>query len=99
LREQLHPLKTTAADLPGLQALLAFVSQQPGDETLGLALAAAVVQALPPQDLHGPAEAVVLDAIGRQAERLGERITRGAGERSRDQTTLTAHLDIAARHG
>jgi hypothetical protein len=99
LREQLHPLQTSAVDLPGLQALLAFVSQQPGDETLGLALAAAVVQALPPQDLHGPAEAVVLDAIGRQAERLGERITRGAGERSRDQTTLTAHLDIAARHG
>jgi len=99
LREQLHPLQTAAADVPGLQALLAFVSQQPGDETLGLALAAAVMQALPAQELHGPAEAAVLDAIARQADRLGERATRGAGERSRDQTTLTAHLDIAARHG
>jgi len=73
LREQLHPLQTSAADVPGLQALLAFVSDQPGAETLGLALAAAVIQALPPQDLQGPAEAAVLDAIGRQADRLARR--------------------------
>lgn len=99
LREQLHPIQTAAADVPGLQALLAFVSDQPGAETLGLALAAAVIQALPPQDLQGPAEAAVLDAIGRQAERLAERASQGAGERSSQQTTLTAHLDIAARHG
>jgi hypothetical protein len=99
LREQLHALHTTAADVPGLAALLAFVSDQPGAETLGLALAAAVIQALPPQDLQGPVEAAVLDAVGRQAERLGERATRGAGERGRDQNALTAHLDIAARQG
>lgn len=98
-QNQLHPLRTTAADVPGLQALLAFVSEQPGAETLGLALAAAAIQALPAQDLHGPAEAAVLDAIGRLAERLGERATRGAGERSRDQAALSAHLDIAARQG
>lgn len=99
LREQLHALQTTAADVPGLTALLAFVSDQPGAETLGLALAAAVIQALPPQELQGPVEAAVLDAIGRQAERLGQRATRGAGERGRDQNALTAHLDIAARQG
>lgn len=99
LREQLHPLQTSAEDVPGLQALLAFVSDQPGAETLGLALAAAVIQALPPQDLQGPAEAAVLDAIGRQADRLAERASQGAGERSSQQTTLTAHLDIAARQG
>ncbi|MCU0763319.1 MAG: hypothetical protein MUF76_10145 [Hydrogenophaga sp.] len=98
-REQLHPLGTAAADAPGLYALLAFVSEQPGAETLGLALAAAVVHALPAQQLNGPMEASVLDAVGRLAERLGARASRGAGSSARAQNTLTAHLDIAARQG
>ena len=98
-REQLHPLGTSALDAPGLLALLSFVSEQPGSETLGMALAAAVVHALPAQQLQGPLEATVLDAVGRQAERLGARASRGAGPNGRAQATLTAHLDIAARQG
>lgn len=98
-RDQLHRLGTAAADAPGLLALLSFVSEQPGAETLGLALAAAAVHALPAQQLQGPVEATVLDAVGRQAERLGARASRGAGPSARAQATLTAHLDIAARQG
>lgn len=98
-RDQLHRLGTTALDAPGLLALLSFVSEQPGAETLGLALAAAAEHALPAQQLQGAVEATVLDAVGRQAERLGERASRGAGPGTRAQATLTAHLDIAARQG
>lgn len=99
LRAQVYPLDTTASGAPGLQTLLGFVSDQPGQEALGLSLAAASIQAMAGQDLQGPAGAAVLDAIARQADRLGERASRGAGERNSEQTRLTAHLDVAARFG
>jgi hypothetical protein len=86
-----------AAEAPQLLALLAFVSEQPGAEPLGLALAAASVQALPAAALQGAQGASVLDAIGRQADRLAERATTGTGRA--DDPLLTAHLDVARRHG
>lgn len=81
-----------------LLALLGFVSEQPGSETLGLALAAAAIQALPAAALQGPDGAHVLDAIGRQADRLAERASQGA-QRPQEQAKLTAHLDVARSHG
>lgn len=97
-RSQLLGVGSGEQAAPELLALLGFVSEQPGSETLGLALAAASIQALPAAALQGPDGARVLDAIGRQAERLAERASQGA-QRSQDRAMLTAHLDVARRHG
>ncbi|MGM9424655.1 hypothetical protein [Hydrogenophaga sp. MI9] len=94
---QLMRVSTDAAETPQLLALMAFVSEQPGSEPLGLALAAAAIQALPAAALQGPQGAAVMDAIGRQAERLAERASSGTGRT--DDPLLTAHLDVARRHG
>lgn len=94
---QLMRVAGDAAEAPQLLALLGLVSEQPGAEPLGLALAAATIQALPAAALQGPQGAAVMDAIGRQAERLAERATAGTGRA--DDPLLTAHLDIARRHG
>lgn len=94
---QLMRVAGDAAEAPQLLALMSFVSEQPGAEPLGLALAAATIQALPAAALQGPPGAAVMDAIGRQAERLAERATTGAGRA--DDPLLTAHLDVARRHG
>ena len=94
---QLMRVGGDAAEAPQLLALLGFVSEQPGAEPLGLALAAATIQALPAAALQGPPGATVMDAIGRQAERLAERATVGTGRA--DDPLLTAHLDVAHRHG
>jgi hypothetical protein len=98
LRSQLLRVDTGEKALPGLLTLLHFVSDQPGSETLGLALAAAAIQAMPPAAIQGEDGADVLDAIGGQAERLAERASRGA-QRVRDQAMLSAHVDLARRHG
>ena len=97
-RGQLLRVATGEKAAPELAALLRFVSEQPGSETLGFALAAAAIQALPTAAIQGPEGANLLDAIGRQAERLGERASRGA-QRVQDQAMLSAHLDLAHRYG
>jgi hypothetical protein len=98
LRSQLLRVGSGEKAAPELLALLGFVSEQPGSETLGLALAVAAIQAMPVAALQGPDGARVLDAIGRQAERLAERASQGA-QRAQDRAQLTAHLDVARRHG
>ena len=97
-RAQLLRVAAGEKAAPELAALLGFVSGQPGSETLGFALAAAAIQAMPAAAIQGPDGAQVLDAIGRQAERLGERASVGA-QRVKDQAMLSAHLDLARRYG
>lgn len=97
-RAQLLRVATGEKSAPELAALLGFVSEQPGSETLGFALAAAAIQAMPAAAIQGPNGAMLLDAIGRQAERLGERASMGA-LRVKDQAMLSAHLDLAHRYG
>ena len=92
-------LSGSTAEAPQLLALLSFVSEQPGAEPLGIALAAASIQALPAAALQGAQGAEVLDAIGRQGERLAERANKGNSAGRPDDPLLTAHMDIARRHG
>ena len=82
---QLRRVALTPEEAPELLAVLRFLVSSPGDEPLGIAFAAAYVEAAPPEALNGPAGAEVLDAFGRLAERLA-RSTR------RD-------LDVATRYG
>jgi len=55
---------------PDLLAVLRFLVASPGNEPLGIAFAAAYVEAAPPEALNGAAGAEVLEAFGTLAERL-----------------------------
>lgn len=97
-RGQLHVLdgNTTANDL---LATLGFVRDLQGAEPLGLALASSFIGLATPEQLRGAAGASALEAIGRLAERLAERASAPPSPRAQDQAALSAHLDVAARHG
>ncbi|GAA6142357.1 hypothetical protein [Hydrogenophaga sp. 5NK40-0174] len=97
--DQVWKLRSGPGATAGLLTLLDYLSDQPGEESLGLSIAAATIQALPPHDLHGTDGAAVLDAIGRQADRLAARANEGVGIRASEQSRVTAHLEGAARHG
>lgn len=78
-----------AGDTTTLLAQLRLTLPQDGGEGLGLALAAAYIQAATPAELAGPAGGEVLDALGR----LGERIAANTGPKR------AGLLDVAARYG
>lgn len=88
------PVSVAATEAPQLLALLAFVSGQPGAEPLGLALAAASIQALPAAALQGAEGAAVFDAVGQLADRLADRANAASAD-----PWLSAHTDVASRHG
>lgn len=81
-----------------LLALVRFLRDAPGSEALGIAFAAAYVQAAPAGVLKGPDGIEALDALGAMADRLARRASAapalGAAARA-----LAAHLEVAARHG
>ncbi|HSV83943.1 MAG TPA: hypothetical protein VLK85_32495 [Ramlibacter sp.] len=85
----------TPQEAPELLAVLRFLREAPGAESLGIAVAAAYLQAAPAETLRGPAGSEALDALGSFADRLAQRASSGAGK----QATLSAHLDVAARYG
>src|SRR3954471_9573209 len=68
---------STAADAPELLAVLRFLREAPGAESLGIGLAAAYLQAAPAETLRGAAGADALDALGTFAERLALRASLG----------------------
>jgi hypothetical protein len=76
----------TPGDAPELLALVRFVRDTAGSETLGIGFAAAYLKAAPAETLRGPDGVEVLDALGTMADRLA---TRGVG----------ASLDVATHYG
>ncbi|MBI3367303.1 MAG: hypothetical protein HY021_02270 [Burkholderiales bacterium] len=79
------------ADAPELLAVLRFVRDTPGAEALGIAYAAAYLQAAPADKI----DAEPFDAIGTMADRLARR----AAFRLGNPTNLAAHLEVAAHYG
>lgn len=83
---------------PELLTVVRFLRGTPGSEALGIAFAAAFVQAAPAEVLQGPDGSEALDAIGTMADRLARRATsdaaKGAGAKA-----IAAHLEIATHHG
>src|SRR6185437_10210821 len=67
---QVRRLALTPQEAPELLAVLRFLVALPGSEPLGIAYAAAYVEAAPAEALNGPAGMEVLDAFGTLAERL-----------------------------
>jgi hypothetical protein len=75
----------TPQEAPELLAVVKFLRATHGSEALGIAFAAAYVEAAPPGALNGAAGIEVLDAFGSLAERLAQR----AG----------ANLDVVSPYG
>jgi hypothetical protein len=82
---------STEADAPQLLAVLRFVRDTPGAESLGVAYAAAYLKAAPASSITAEA----FDALGVMAERLA----RGATIRQGKVDAVSAHMDVAAEYG
>lgn len=85
------------AEAPDLLAVLRFLREAPGAESLGIGIAAAWLQAAPAESVRGLPGADALDALGGFAERLAQRVSDGvpAGR----QTALSAHMEVVGRYG
>ena len=70
---QVRRLSLTPEEAPELLADVKFLRRIPGKEPLGIAFAAAYVEAALPQALNGAGGVEALDAIGTLAERLARR--------------------------
>ncbi|HEX5784677.1 MAG TPA: hypothetical protein VFY35_08115 [Burkholderiaceae bacterium] len=81
------------AHAPELMAVVRFLRDTPGAETLGLAHAAAYLQAAPADAIDGD----VFDALGTMAERLAQRAN--DAKPGHEAQAATAHLDVAASYG
>lgn len=79
------------ADAPGLLAVLRFVRDTPGAESLGIGYAAAYLRAVPAAAL----DAEPFDALGSLADRLARRASAKGGTDQR----LAAQLDAVAAYG
>ena len=75
-----------------LLAVVRFLSDSPGGESLGVAYAAAYLRAAPARDIGSE----VLSLLGRFADRLAHRVS--SARRSNDQA-LAAHLEAVAHYG
>lgn len=82
---QVRRLSLSPEEAPELLAVLKFLRNTPGNETLGIAFAAAYIEAAPPEALRGAAGVEALDAFGTLAERLVRR--------------NRANLDVAVQYG
>lgn len=94
---QLRRTDLSAAEAPELLAVLRFIREAPGAESLGIGVAAAWLQAAPAEVVRGEQGAEALDALGTFADRLAQRASTGAP--AGRQAALSAHLEVAARYG
>ncbi len=96
---QLRRTPLQAVDAPELLAQVRLVQGTPGSEALGIGLAAAYIEAAPAQALQGLAGLEVFDALGTMADRLARRASSGQALGKSAETSLAAHLEVAARYG
>lgn len=99
-QSQVRTTRATPQEAPELLAVLRFVRDTPGSEALGVAYAAAYLQAAP----AGSNTAEAQDALGQMADRLARRATSrqgssaGAAPTAAD-TRLAAQLEAVAAYG
>ena len=89
--ESVHATELTETAAPELLAVLRFLRETPGSETLGISYVAAYLKAVPARSLS----AEPYDAIARMAERLAEEAS-ASSSRSVD---AAAHLEVAEQFG
>lgn len=93
---EIRVLKLDGASAPELLAVLRFLADLPGAESLGIAYGAAYLRALPGQ----PADGEVELALGRFAERLARRASGATGKRAEvanAQVEIARHLGLGFR--
>ncbi|HET7364299.1 MAG TPA: hypothetical protein VFJ70_12100 [Burkholderiales bacterium] len=93
---QVRRLALSETETPELFAVLGFLRDLPGSEALGIAIAAAYIEAASPAALNGPDGVAVLEAMGALAERLARQ---AMATRLQKAAAVSAHLDIAASYG
>ena len=96
---QVRRVALTPAEAPELLAVLRFVKDTPGQEALGIGLAAAWLKAAPAAMVQGEPGIEALDALGTLAGRLANRASSGALASKATEATVAAHLDVAGRYG
>jgi len=96
---QVRRTALTAAEAPELLSVVRFLRDTPGAEALGIGFAAAYIQAAPAEVLNSAAGIEVLDALGAFADRMARRASSRVPQSRAAETTLSAHLDVAARYG
>jgi hypothetical protein len=82
-----------------LLAVLRFLHEAPGREALGIAYAAAWLEAAPADSIRGAEGAEALDALGTFADRLARRASSGAVSGKAAQAALSGHFEVAANYG
>jgi len=95
-----RPLALTPDEAPELLALVRFLKDRSGSESLGLGLAAAYLKAAP----AGSITAEVFDAMGTMAERLAWRANASAANAANapvrpGESSIAAQLEVAADLG
>lgn len=92
-------LSLSAEDAPELFAIVRFLRDVPGAESLGIGFAASYIQAAPAEVLNSESGIEVLDTLGTLAQRLAHRASAGTAPSQAAQMALSGHLDAALRHG
>lgn len=93
---QVRRLAMLAEEAPELLAVLRFVRNMPGAESLGIGIAAAYIEAAPTEALRGADGIEALDIMATLADRLARS---ASGATQLKATAVSAHLEVAARYG
>jgi hypothetical protein len=90
---QVREQSLEANDAPELLSVVRFLRETPGEESLGIAYAAAYLKAAPAQAITPE----VFDALGTMADRLARNASVKQGKA--DDTLTASHLEVAASYG
>lgn len=102
---QLRRVQLDTAQAPALLAVLRFVRDTPGSETLGIGYGAAWLRAAPKSAVDGAEGIEVMETLGSLADRLARRASAAAVDpnsnaaSSSANTRIAAQLDAATRLG
>ncbi|HET7098034.1 MAG TPA: hypothetical protein VFJ68_11655 [Casimicrobiaceae bacterium] len=96
---QVRRVDVTPDAAPELLSVVRFLRDTPGSEALGIAFAAAYIEAAPADVLAGPEGIDALDALGTLADRLARRASSAAPRTKAASEALAAHLEAASRYG
>lgn len=92
---QVRTYKVEEASAPALHAVLDFVRDTPGAESLGIGYAALYLRAAPAAAVGSE----VFEALGLLADRLARRASARRAGGSKDDAALAAHLEVAQSYG
>jgi hypothetical protein len=96
---QVRRVELTPDAAPELLSVVRFLRDAAGGEALGIAFAAAYIEAAPADVLGGPDGIDAIDALATLADRLARQASSGLPRSKAATEALTAHLEAAARYG